>query len=306
MKNYFIYTVLLILFSINSNRVHAQQTPVFSNYNYNTVVLNPAHAGYYDMTDITLTNSGYLNGVEGSPKNFDLSVNMLTRSEKIGLAAGITRDEIGVTSTTTFFASYSYKIKFDEEYGRGIWWAYNPNIISFGLTTGGTIYNENLTELGLETDPEFQENLHSFNPTLGIGFLYSRDKIYFGLSSPNLLSGTFNSKNNTNFNNVYYSYFGLRLFTNQFQEVLINPSFLLKYTEGAPFQADINVLANYKNKFEIGGGYRTSNAINLLAGFHVGNNFRVIFTYNKSLDAVEIPDQYGIVLNYRFGEGFGG
>jgi len=298
--------IILVLFIIIIflERAYAQQTPVFSSYNYNTVLINPAHAGYYSDLDLAMTTNGYFNSVEGSPKNFDLSVNKLTWGEKIGLAVGISHDQIGVTNTTNFFTSYSYKIYYDSDYKYGKWWAYDPNIISFGVTAGAMIYNENLTQLGIENDPKFQENVNSFTPTFGVGFLYNRDHIYFGLSSPNLLNSTFNSSNNTNLKNVYYSYFGYKFFTNRFEEVLINPSLLFKYVEGAPFQADLNLLINYKNKVEFGGGYRTSKTLNLLAGFHLSDNFRVICTYNKSIDNVVIPDTFGLVLNYRAGKGF--
>ena len=281
-----------------------QQTPVFSSYNYNAVLINPAHAGYYNNIDIVMATNGYFNSIDGSPKNFDLSVNKLTWGEKIGLAAGISHDQIGVTNTTSFFTSYSYKIYYDSDYKYGKWWAYDPNIISFGVTAGAMIYNENLTKLGIQNDPEFQENINSFTPTFGVGFLYNRNQVYFGLSSPNLLSSAFNSNNNTNLKNVYYSYFGYKFFTNRFEEVLINPSVLFKHVEGAPFQADLNLLINYKNTVEFGGGYRTSKSINLLAGFHLSDNFRIICTYNKSIDNVVIPDNFGLVLNYRLGKGF--
>ncbi|PXY42856.1 hypothetical protein DMB65_02235 [Flavobacterium cheongpyeongense] len=281
-----------------------QQTPVFSSYNYNAVLINPAHAGYYNTIDMVMTTNGYFNSIDGSPKNFDFSVNKLTWGEKIGLAAGISYDEIGVTNTASFFTSYSYKIYYDSDYKYGKWWAYDPNIISFGVTAGAMLYNENLTKLGIQDDPEFQENINSFTPTFGVGFLYNRDQIYFGLSSPNLLSSAFNSNNNTNLKNVYYSYFGYKFFTNRFEEVLVNPSVLFKYAEGAPFQADLNLLINYKNKVEFGGGYRTSKSLNFLAGFHLSDNFRVICTYNKSIENIVIPDNFGLVLNYRLGKGF--
>ncbi|WP_426484842.1 PorP/SprF family type IX secretion system membrane protein [Flavobacterium sp. 2] len=304
MKNKLNVFIALFIIIIFIDGAYGQQTPVFSSYNYNAVLINPAHAGYYSDTDIVMTTNGYFNSVDGSPKNFDISVNTLSWSEKVGLAAGISHDQIGVTNTTSFFGSYSYKIKFDSDYKYGKWWAYDPNVISFGITAGAMIYNENLTQLGLENDPEFQENVNSFTPTLGLGFLYNKDAIYFGVSAPNVLSSTFNSKNNTNLQNVYYSYFGYRIFTNRFEEVLINPSFLLKYVEGAPFQADFNLLVNYKNKLEFGGGYRSSNTLNFLTGFHLNENFRIICTYNKSFENVVIPDTFGLVLNYRFGNGF--
>jgi type IX secretion system PorP/SprF family membrane protein len=243
MKNKIIlYSLFLVAVTYT---VTGQQTPVFSSYNYNTVMINPAHAGYFDDFDVSLTTNGYFNSVEGSPRNFDIAVNALTRSEKVGLAAGISHDQIGVTNAMNFFTSYSYKIYCDSDYKYGKWWAYDPNIISFGITAGAMIYHENLSELGLENDPEFQEDINSFTPTLGVGFLYNRDAISFGVAAPNLLSSTFNSRNNTNFRNTYYSYFGYRFFTDIFQDVLINPSFLVKYTEGAPLQADLNLLVNY-------------------------------------------------------------
>ncbi|WP_348799758.1 PorP/SprF family type IX secretion system membrane protein [Flavobacterium adhaerens] len=304
MKNKIIILFTIVLLTMCYTSAEAQQTPVFSSYNYNAVLINPAHAGYYENTDVTLTANGYFNSVEGSPKNIDVSVNTLTRSEKIGLAGGIAHSQIGVTNTTNFFASYSYKIFFHEDYSYGKWWAYNPNIISFGITAGAQIYDENLTKLGIENDPEFQENVHSFAPTLGAGFLYNRDRIYFGVSAPNLLSGTFDSQNNTKLKNVYYAYFGYRMFTDLFEDILINPSFLTKYVEGAPMQIDLNLLVNYKNKVEFGGGYRSSKIVNLLAGFHLSKNSRLIFTYNKSFESVVLPDSYGVVFNYRFGNGF--
>lgn len=304
MKSKINIILALFILIIFLERAYGQQTPVFSSYNYNAVLINPAHAGYYNDIDMVMTTNGYFNSVDGSPKNFDLSVNKLTWGEKIGLAAGISHDQVGVTNTTTFFTSYSYKIYYDSEYKNGKWWAYDPNIISFGVTAGGMLYNENLTRLGIENDPEFQENVNSFTPTFGVGFLYNRDHIYFGLSSPNLLSSAFNSSHNTNLKNVYYSYFGYKFFTNRFEEILVNPSVLFKYVEGAPFQADLNLLINYKNKVEFGGGYRTSKSLNFLAGFHLSDNFRIICTYNKSIDNVVIPDTFGLVLNYRLGKGF--
>lgn len=298
--NTILITLLLILFLPAAS---AQQTPVFSSYNYNTVLLNPAQAGFHQNTDLVLTTDGYFNSaVDGSPRSFDISINTLAWSDKVGLAAGISRDEIGVTNTTSFFTSYAYKIYFNSSEGGKS--GYTSNFISFGLTAGAMLYNENLTQLGLENDPEFQEDINSFTPTVGLGFLYNTESLYAGVSAPNVLNSAFNSKNNTNLKNVYYGYFGYRFFTGEMEDIVINPSFLAKYMEEAAFQADLNILVNYKNKVEFGGGYRTSDTVNLLAGFYVSDKFKIICTYNKSFDNVVIPDTFGLVLNYRFGRGF--
>lgn len=295
---------IVVLFTMQLSLIFAQQTPVFANYSYNTVVINPAHAGYYQDADVTLINSGFFNAVEGSPKNIGLTVNAPLRSKHLGLAAGVSSDEIGVTTATSFFAAYSYKIFFDSEYGQGRWWAYDPNIISFGISAGGAFYNEDLLSLGIENDPEFQRNINAFVPTIGVGLLYNKDRIYAGISVPNILGNSLSSETNINFKNPIYSYFGYRFFTNQFEEVLINPSMLVKHVSGAPLQVDLNLMINYLNMVEFGAGYRTSETVNLLAGFHLGTNFKLLYNFSYALKEYNNINTHGIILNYRFGKGY--
>lgn len=300
------YSLVVIVFmiSMQSSVIFAQQTPVFANYSYNTVIINPAHAGYYEDVDATIVNTGFFNTIEGSPKNLSLTVNAPLRSKHLGLAAGVSVDQIGVTTATSFFGSYSYKIFFDSEYAQGRWWAYDPNIISFGITAGGLQYKEDLLSLGIEYDPEFQQNTNEFVPSLGVGFLYNKDRIYFGLSAPNLLGSSVSSERGINLKSAYYSYFGYRFFTTQLEEVLVNPSVLVKYVPGAPFQVDCNLIVNYLSKMECGVGYRTSETVNILAGFHIGANFKLLYNYGYALKEYNNINTHGIVLNYRFGNGY--
>lgn len=303
-NNFFTRTIIAVFFTLQMGILYAQQTPVFANYTYNTVVINPAHAGYYEDVDATLINSGFFNAVEGSPKTLGLTVNAPLGSKHLGLAGGISTDQIGVTTAASFFAAYSYKIFFDSEYGQGKWWAYNPNILSFGISAGGTKYSEDLLSLNIGNDPEFQNNINAFVPNLGVGILYNRDRVYWGLSAPNILGNSLSSERNINFKNPYYSYFGCRFFTSQLEEVMVNPSILLKYVNGAPLQADLNVIVNYINKVEFGIGYRTSETINFLAGFHLGNHFKLLYNYSQALKTYNNINTHGLILNYRFGRGY--
>nr|WP_315203536.1 PorP/SprF family type IX secretion system membrane protein [uncultured Flavobacterium sp.] len=301
--NYFKLTIL-IAFGIVSNTIQGQQTPIFTNYNYNTVVLNPAHAGYYEDIDVTVISTGNFHAIEGGARDTQLTVNAPLRSKHVGLAGGVSRDQIGVSSVTNFFGAYSYKIFFDSEYAQGKWWAYDPNIISFGITAGGSIYDEKLLELGIENDPNFQENIHTLIPNIGVGFLYNKDHFYLGLSAPNLFGSSLSNETNLNIKSNYYGYLGYRFFTNQFEEVLINPSTLIKYVSGAPLQVDFNLMANYKNIVEVGAGYRSCSAVNFLAGFYLFDHWRIMYSYNYSLESATINNTHSLVLNYRLGKGF--
>lgn len=79
---------------------------------------------------------------------------------------------------------------------------------------------------------------------------------------------------------------------------------LLKYVSGSAIQADFNIMINYSNKIEVGAGYRTSETINLLAGFHLGTNFKVLYNYSYALKQYNNINTHGTILNYRFGEGY--
>ncbi|MCK8523863.1 PorP/SprF family type IX secretion system membrane protein [Aquimarina sp. D1M17] len=296
--------IAIIMLIGNCFFVSAQQTPVFANYNYNTVIINPAHAGFDPSSEFTLSNRGYLNTVDGSPRNIGLLFNSPLKSEKMGFGAGVFSDQVGVTTNTNLFAAYSYKIFFDHNYNRARWWSYNPHVLSFGVTAGAMIYDENLLELGIPNDPNFAANINTVIPTVGLGFLYNRNHLYLGFSVPNLLGDSLSSEDNINIETPYYAYVGYRFFATRFEEILINPSILAKYVSGAPAQFDFNTMVSYKNKIEVGAGYRTNSSINLLAGVYLSDHLRVIYNYNQTVRNAPVNNTHGIILSYRLGDGF--
>ncbi len=300
-----IFLLLIVLIQGNSFSLLAQQTPIFANYNYNPIILNPAHAGYYETTDISVFTRGYFNTTDGSPRDLGASFNTSFRNEHQGFGGSVISDEIGVTKTTHISLAYAYKIHFDKNFNRPIWWAYNPHILSFGITGGLLSYNENLLDLGITNDPNFDHNINSSIPTLGIGILYNREEAYIGFSVPNLLGTSLASDQDIDLQNVYYGYAGLRLFTSRYQKLLWNPSVLFKYTQGAPAQIDFNSTFNYKNSIELGFGYRTNTSINYILGFKLSNHFRFLYQFNQGVRSSPIKSSHGIVLSYRFGNGFG-
>jgi type IX secretion system PorP/SprF family membrane protein len=294
--------VLLLLLSFQS--LLGQQTAAFPEYNYNPFIINSAYAGLLPTAEATASNSGFANNIEGSPRNFSLSLHSPLRNKKVGLGAGFVRDEIGVTTNTNFFAAYSYKIFFDFESDRPYWQLYEPGVLSFGITAGVQQFQDNLLELGIPNDPKFSENINATIPTIGVGFLFNHDKFYTGISSPNILGDKLASRDDLNLSNPVYGYFGYRFYTNIFEEMMIKPNMLIKYEDGAPLQVDINLAASFKNRFEIGAGFRTSSSINLLAGVYFIKNLRLIYHYNMAIKNSPLGNTHGLMLSYRFKDGY--
>lgn len=281
--------------------IMAQQTPVYSDYAYNQILLNPAHAGFYKSTDLTLTYRNTNSEFIGSPKVASAAVNGATRSENIGYGASVLSDKIGVANSLSITGSVAYKIIFDYHPNRSKWWDYNPNTLTFGISAGGIFYNEDLTSLNIQNDPEFAENINEVVPSVGAGVLYNRQQFYVGLSNSNLIASVYRDDKNLSIGSPTYFYGGLRVFTDRFETYLLKPSFLLKYESQSAPQLDLNFAANYKNIIEGGFGYRTNKSVNVLVALHSQKTWRFVFSYNFALEEQVLDKSFGLLISYRFG-----
>lgn len=299
-----IIITLVIVFLINTLNVFSQQTPSFSEYNYNPFIINSAYAGLSEHAEFSINNSGYFNDFDGSPRTLSLSGHSALNNEKIGIGAGIIRDQIGVTKSTSFFGAFSYKIFFDFESNRPYWQHYSPGVLSFGLTAGIQQYQDNLLDLNIVNDPSFSENINTSIPTIGLSFLFNHSSFYVGVSAPNIMGNKLASDKNLKLSSPTYGYFGYRFFSNKYDDIMIKPNILLKHEKGAPFQADFNLAVSFKNKFELGTGYRTSSSMNLLAGIYLFKSLRVIYNYNISEKNSPLGNNHSISLNIRFNNGY--
>jgi len=293
--------VLLSLLSLNTT--FGQQTAVFPEYNFNPFIINSAYAGLLPTTEVTASNTGF-SSFEGSPRNLSLSFHTPLNRGKVGLGAGFIRDEIGVTTSTSAFAAYSYKIFFDFKDDRPYWQIYQPGTLSFGITAGIQQYQDNLLELGITDDPRFSQNINATIPTVGVGFLFNHARFYAGVSTPNLLGDRLASDDNLQLESPIYGYFGYRFYNNRFEDFMLKPSVLIKSEKGAPLQIDTNVSISYRNRFELGTGYRSNSSVNFLAGVYLIKNFRLIYHYNLALKDSVLPNIHGLMLSYRFGKGY--
>lgn len=296
--------IAIAIITIFACKLNAQQTPAFSEYNYNPFIINAAYAGLTENPEFSLSNTGFFNQFEGSPRNFSFSGHGSINKNKMGIGAGIMRDEIGVTTSTSFFAAYSYKIFFDFKSNRPYWQLYDAGVLSFGITAGLQQYQSNLTQLGIIGDPKFAQDINSTIPTIGLSFLFNHASFYVGFSTPNVMGDSLASDSNLVLNSPYYGYFGYRIYNNRFEDFMIKPNMLLKYEDGAPLQADFNVALSFRNKLEIGTGYRTSNSINFLAGIYLFNNLRAIYNYNLANKNSALGNTHGLILSIQLGDGY--
>jgi len=297
-----VFITLTILFW--SQMVLCQQTPLFSEYSYNPFVINPAYAGMKESADVTVNNHGYLPRIEGSPKNMSLSFDMPLAQRKIGVGAVLSQDKIGITTNFSAYAALSYKIFFGAKNNRSYirtpnWRIYNTKVFSFGMTAGVRHLKEDLLELGIDNDPEFSENIRALTSIVGAGFIYNTANIYVGVSAPNLLSNKF-IQDQVSISNPIYGYWGYRCVLGSYEDIMLKPSMLIKYEEGAPLQVDVNFSTNFRDRLEIGVGYRSTSSLNLMAGIYLLDHLRFVYHYNTRFKYSVMGNSHGMTLSYSF------
>ncbi|MFD0863023.1 PorP/SprF family type IX secretion system membrane protein [Sungkyunkwania multivorans] len=283
-------------------RLIAQQNPVFAEYNYNPFIINSAYAGLQSEAEANLSSIGLLGSFDGAPQTSSFTLNAPLYNEKMALGGGIIHDKIGVTTVANVFAAYSYKIFFEEN-RRPNWQIYDRNVISFGITAGVISYQEDLLSLNIEGDQNFAENINIMIPSLGVGFLFNHGPFAVGLSVPNILGDALASDKVLNITTPVYGYMGYKFYLNRFKEMIFKPNFLTKFENGI-FQADLNMGISYLNKIDLGCGYRTNASFNFFGGFYFWENFRFVYHYNSATRNAPINNTHGIILSYRFGNGF--
>ena len=293
-NNLQIKLILCFCFLSLSNSLMAQQEPMYSQYMFNMIQINPAYAGNRGLSQVIGLYRNQWISLEGAPSTMSLSWDMRSTRNNIGYGLQLYKDQLGVETTTGFKSYYSYRIQFE-----------NSNL-SFGLSAGVLHYNANLTDVEtyIGGDPNFAENVNNLLPTAGFGMLYATDKWYAGFSIPALLNSqiyTENFKFELNKNNNYFLTAGYIFEVSE--AVKLKPSFLVKATKGSPFQFDLNMNAWIQNNFGIGVSYRVDDALVTMFELQIAPDFGIGYAYDYTLSNLKTFSKgtHELMLRYEFG-----
>ena len=92
-----------------------QTKPMFSQYMYNMLTLNPSYAGIRNSTNVTGIFRDQWIGVDGAPKTFVASIDTKVRNKNWGLGLEFYDDEIGYEQSTGIQAHTSLHIPLSYE-----------------------------------------------------------------------------------------------------------------------------------------------------------------------------------------------
>ncbi len=285
---------ILILILAGSLPIVAQQEPLYSQYMFNSLPLNPAYAGTQDYLSASIIARKQWLAIDGAPSTQTLSIHTPIQKSKMGLGITAINDKIGVTSNTGLYGAYAYKLNFKK------------SILSLGLQAGFTNYVSRFSQLEVRTpnDPSFaSDDVRFFLPNFGGGAFYYSDKFYAGFSIPHILDHL--SKNSSvAFNAVQYQtyFFTTGYIASLTPQLKLKPSILAKLVQGAPFQLDLNTTVMIHDVLWLGISYRTATSLNFIVQAMLTDQLSLGYAYDASLNKLSTAASasHELLLNYKF------
>ncbi len=300
MKNY--TSIFAILFL--SGNAFSQQEMLQSQYMFNGLFINPAYAGTHNFAEATALYRNQWTGLDGAPETQTLGADAPIYEGLMGVGLTLINDRIGDTRQTEVFANWSYHLNLDSK---------GETKMSFGIRAGFADYNALLTETKVfdENDPVFSQNIgNAFVPKFGAGVYFYSALWYAGLSVPTIYAAdkdirfAINDESDRYFRPHTYLTAGYVFQLND--DLALKPSFLLRYLNNIPLQADINCNLLIKNTFWIGASYRTGDAVVGIIEYNiynlVGADMRIGYSYDFTTSRLSdySSGSHEVMLSLRF------
>jgi len=291
----------IVFHFIGIEKTFAQTEPMYSQYMYNMLGVNPAYAGSREALSFNFFQRNQWVGLKGAPKTTSLSIDQSIKDGKLGIGVQVYNDQLGAEKANGINAFLASRIKVSDN-----------GILSAGLSVG--LMNYQIDLLSIEnrqtnTDPSFisTENTSQWNPSVGFGIYYNTDQFYVGISSPSVLKSrlakyeNFNSGIQRTDDFHLFATMGYVIQINE--EINLKPSTMIKMVSGAPLEFDLNTNVWLRNILGVGVSYRTGDAILGMAEIQTSPSLRIGYAYDMPFSPLKYytSGSHEIMIRYEIG-----
>lgn len=292
--------LILLLFLLTGTASFAQQDPLFTQYMYNKLHLDPGYAGSQDLFSMDMLTRIQWVGISGAPRTISFTAHTPLNNPHIGLGIDAMLDELGPTVNYGVKGSFAYRVIFP------------TTKLCFGVAAGFKYEDIDWSELTPKDLNDYELNNQVKNkavPDVDFGIYYYGSQFYVGASSLHLLQNQMiiASTSPTNSDNTYTKllrqFYGMAGGAIPFGEnVVFLPSILCKYVQNAPFQTDLNASFMIFNVLTLGASYRTDAAVGLLVEVNITKNFIFGYSYDIWFNSLQSYNKgsHEIHLGYCF------
>lgn len=280
-----------------ANIAKGQQDPEFTQYNFNTQIINPAYAGTWKSLGFLVLGRHQWAGMEGAPQTYTFSLQSNTRNNKVGLGLNLVSDKIGMEKRLSLSGDYSYGFQVSEN-----------SLLRLGLKVGVSNYQNNLSEyiqFPGEPDPTLQGDIDNhYMPSFGVGAFLQSEKYYIGFSIPKLLENTIeNNYNNLTQNEIRHFFLIAGYVFNLSEFLQFKPTFLSKASIGVPVQFDITANFLLGEKVWLGATYRTSDTYGFIAQWIFDKKLRIGYGFDFTTSKLQHFNKgtHEVMISYEIG-----
>ena len=308
MARWFRHSIIIAFGLLAAIQVMAQQQPMYTQFMYNKLALNPAYAGYHDHLCITGIYRNQWMGFEGSPESQVLSVQAPVNQGRIGIGANLQYVTLGVSSLLTFDGIYSYRIPVGNgTLSLGAQASVRQMVVDYSDPRLKAVQN-------IALDPAIQSDRQSkVVANFGVGLYYNTDQFYAGLSAPRLMSSDIDFDDNTLFvareEQHVYAMAGYVFRLNYSLDLV--PQVLARYAVNSPMSWDFNTSVIWKENYTLGLTYRTGGtdadigeSLDVLFAAKIARGLLLGVSYDIGLSEIQrySNGSLEVVLRYCFGQ----
>ena len=288
--------ILIFILLVGAQFGRAQQVPQYTQWFLHQFANNPAHAGIKQCIDIhTLYRMQWV-AIDGAPDSGFLTVAIPLQarrrrmlSARHGTGFKFETDRVGQFSTNRINAAYAAHFNFNKTdrlslgvYGGVIQMGYDPT----SSTTA-------------EPDPEVMQQANFLSPDATFGAWFNSENYFAGLTLQNMFRSRWTDIGNDSRHRLHLAINGgyrLKIKEN----ITFLPSMILRIPPRNPVSADITLYADYKNKFGLGIGYRSGDAVNAIATFKIKEQFSISYSFDFTVTAIQSVAKNTHELSLRF------
>lgn len=314
--------IILMLLCWSFVSAFGQQDPMFTSYQFNSLVFNPAYAGSNEHLTLNLIHRQQWLGFDGAPTTQSLLAHSPLKNERVGLGLSLMNDKIGATNTFNVAGAYAYRMLVGKKKNMKL---------SLGLQASMANWRGDWSALTVEhgSDPSFQQNISRWMPNFGAGVYLSGKRFYAGLGVPRLLENDLRQAKNDavdfygkTYRHLYTSLGGI--FPLDGEQIVFRPSLLLKSTGlfssfkhdgetqniGAPTALNVDASVFFRQTFWVGVSYRTAiqtqkssnDSAALWIAWYLRNGLRLGASYDFTLSKLQKAggNSFEVMVGYEF------
>lgn len=289
-RNLGLWACLVLILPLTGAR--GQQSPQYTQYMYNTAVLNPGYTGTNGNFEANVLYRSQWVGLDGAPDTQSLTLQGRT-GKKIGLGLMALNDNIGAANQVKVNGLFAYEIPTGTRTKLSLGLNVGLDVLSIDWSKGS--YSD-------DQDPVFADNLSETRPIFGAGAFWYGEQWYLGLSSDNFINSSAFGEDDLRVTDRRSQYYVMGGYVMDLSPAIkFKPAFLTKHVSGAPLTVDVSANFMLQEKVVVGVAYRYDDAISVLAGFYLAKRFFLGYAYDHSTTGLDHYNDgsHEIILKYN-------